>query len=187
MILRFCSGSVTPASRSRNSSAASTNTSGSCSRSNRRRICSASSCRITPLSTKMHVRRSPIARWISIAATVESTPPLRPQTTLPSPDLLADPVGRLFHERRHRPVAGAAADVEGEVAQDVGAVIGMCNLRMEEERVHSAIRRGHRRDRRVGARRRHREARPARLPRSRRGSPRRAAPREPTRTAARSA
>ena len=28
-------------------------------------ICSASSQRITPLSTKMHVRRSPMARWIS--------------------------------------------------------------------------------------------------------------------------
>ena len=26
-----------------------------------------------------------MARWISTAATVESTPPLRPQTTLPSP------------------------------------------------------------------------------------------------------
>ncbi len=39
MIFRFCSGSVTPASRSRNSVDASTNTSGSCSRSKRRRIC----------------------------------------------------------------------------------------------------------------------------------------------------
>ena len=39
---------------------------------------------MTPLSTKMHVRRSPIARWMSIAATLESTPPLRPQTTRPS-------------------------------------------------------------------------------------------------------
>ncbi len=119
MILRFCSGSVTPASRSRNSVAASAKTSGSCSRSKRLRICSASSCRITPLSTKMQVRRSPIARCISTAATVESTPPLSPQTTRPSPTCSRIRADRLLDERRHRPVAGAAADAVGEVAQDV--------------------------------------------------------------------
>ena len=66
---------------------------------------------------------------MSSAATVESTPPLRPQTTRPSPTC-----ARIFstvssHERRHRPVAGAAADVEGEVAQDLGAVIGVRDFR----------------------------------------------------------
>ena len=35
------------------------------------------------------------------------------------PDLLPDPLGRFFDERRDRPVAGAAADAVGEVPQDL--------------------------------------------------------------------
>ena len=155
MILRFCSGSVTPASRSRNSVDASTNTSGSFRRSNRRRICSASSRRSTPLSTKMHVSRSPIARWMSSAATVESTPPLKPQTTRPSPTCRANLAGRLLDKRRHRPVAGAAADVVREVAQDLEAAIGVRDFRMKEQRVEPPLLVRHRRDRSVGARRDH--------------------------------
>ena len=86
MILRLRSGSVTPSRRRGTASVASTNSSGRFIRSRKRfRTCFASSWRSTPLSTKMQVRRSPIARWISSAATAESTPPLRPQTTLPSP------------------------------------------------------------------------------------------------------
>ena len=46
---------------------------------------SASSSRIRPWSTKMQVSWSPIASWISTAATEESTPPDRPQITRPSP------------------------------------------------------------------------------------------------------
>ena len=72
-------------------------------------------------------RRS--ARWMRSAATVESTPPLSAQTTRPSPDLRADPRRRLLDERRHRPVAGAAADAVGEVAQDLEAVLGVRDLR----------------------------------------------------------
>ena len=86
MILRLRSGSVTPASLSMNRSAASTNSSGSLSFSaNRCRICVASLRRSTPLSTKTHVSRSPIARWMITAATVESTPPLSAQMTRPWP------------------------------------------------------------------------------------------------------
>ena len=105
MTLRFCSGSVTSLSRSRNRSAASTKSNGSCSLVKRSRTCAASFSRSRPLSTKMHVNRSPIARCTSSAATVESTPPERPSTTRPSPDLFADPRHALLDERRHRPVA----------------------------------------------------------------------------------
>ena len=135
MIFRFCSGSVTPARRSRNSADASTNTSGSCSRSNRLRICAASFSRSTPLSTKMHVSRSPIARCRISAATVESTPPLSAQTTRPVAHLRPDARRRLLHERRHRPVAGAAADAVGEVAEDVEAALRVHDLGMKQQRV----------------------------------------------------
>ena len=47
--------------------------------------CSPSFLRISPWSTKTHVSWSPIARCTSSAATDESTPPLSPQMTLPSP------------------------------------------------------------------------------------------------------
>ena len=47
--------------------------------------CSASFARISPWSTKMQVSWSPIASWISTAATEESTPPDRPQITRPLP------------------------------------------------------------------------------------------------------
>ena len=49
------------------------------------RTSSASDSRRSPLSTKMQVSRSPIARWISTAATDESTPPESPQMTPSSP------------------------------------------------------------------------------------------------------
>ena len=47
--------------------------------------CSPSFLRIRPWSTKTHVSWSPTARCTSSAATDESTPPLRPQITLPVP------------------------------------------------------------------------------------------------------
>ncbi len=46
---------------------------------------SASSARSRPLSTKMHVSWSPTARWTSVAATAESTPPESAQMTRPVP------------------------------------------------------------------------------------------------------
>ncbi len=47
--------------------------------------CSASFSRSRPWSTNTQVRRSPIARWISAAATDESTPPDSPSSTSSSP------------------------------------------------------------------------------------------------------
>ena len=47
--------------------------------------CSPSFLRIRPWSTNTHVSWSPTARCTSSAATDESTPPDRPQMTLPSP------------------------------------------------------------------------------------------------------
>ena len=73
-------------------------------------------------------------------------------------DLAADRVRRFLHERRHRPVAGAAADVVGEVAQDVEAVIGVCDFGMKQERVEPPLLCHHRRNRRVRAGRRHLKA-----------------------------
>ena len=122
MILRFCSGSVTPASRSRNSGDASTKTSGSCSRSNR-------VLDLLRLVEPQHAvvdedARQAIAdrlvnqqrrdRRVDAAAQAADDAAV--------PDLLRGSSPPLSsHERRHRPVAGAAADVEGEVAQDLGA------------------------------------------------------------------
>ena len=84
MILRLRSGSVTPRSFARKRFAASTNTTLRCSRSaKRRRTCAPSSLRSRPLSTNTQVRRSPMARWTSRAATEESTPPDRAQMTRP--------------------------------------------------------------------------------------------------------
>ena len=120
MILRFCSGSVTPASRSRNRSVASTNSSGSFRRSNRVRTCAASFSRSRPLSTKMHVSRSPMRpvqqhrrdRRVHAARQPAHDPARRRPCARIRADALVD-------ERRHRPVAAAAADVEREVAQDL--------------------------------------------------------------------
>ena len=125
----------------------------------RSRTCVASSSRSSPLSTKMQVSRSPMARWISSAATVESTPPLRPQTTRPSPTCVPDARGRLVDERRHRPVARAAADAVGEVPEDLEAALGVRDLGVKQQRVQRRAGVLHRRDRRVGARRDDGEAR----------------------------
>ena len=86
MVLRLFSGSVTPSSAPRNSSGASRWTRWMLKRS--RKVCttcSASPSRSRPWSTKMQVSWSPIAAWISTAATEESTPPDNPQMTRPVP------------------------------------------------------------------------------------------------------
>ena len=54
---------------------------------NSRTTSSPSPARIRPWSTKTQVSWSPIASWISTAATAESTPPERPQITRPLPTL----------------------------------------------------------------------------------------------------
>ena len=84
--LRLASGSVTPASRSRNRSAALTWT--RLTLKSRRKVsetCSASPWRSSPVSTNTQVSLSPTARWTSRAATEESTPPDRAHSTWPSP------------------------------------------------------------------------------------------------------
>ena len=86
MILRFCSGSVTPASAARNRSAASTvcrSTPVAATKS--RSTCWRSPARSSPWSTNTQVSRSPMARCTSAAATAESTPPDSPQIARPSP------------------------------------------------------------------------------------------------------
>ena len=74
-------------------------------------------------------------------------------------DLRADPSGRFVDERRHRPVARAAADVEREVAQDFECRDRCAPPPGEEQRVEPPVRRGHRGHRRVRARRRDGEPR----------------------------
>ena len=54
-------------------------------------------------------------------------------------NLRADPLGRLLDERLHRPVAGAAADAVGEIAQDLESEIGVRDLRMEQQRIQAAL------------------------------------------------
>ena len=86
MILRLASGSVTPASASKNRSWAFTwiSSTPNC-RVNVSSICSPSSLRISPVSTKTQVSWSPTALVTSAAATAESTPPESAQSTFSSP------------------------------------------------------------------------------------------------------
>ena len=79
----------------------------------------------------MQVSWSPIASWISTAATDESTPPDRPQITRPPPDLRADARDLGVAEAGHGPVAAAAGDVVGEVAQQLRAVRRVHDLGVE--------------------------------------------------------
>ena len=80
MILRFSSGSLTPASASRKRFCASTTWSSTpVAATKSRSTCSASPLRSSPWSTKTQVSWSPIARCTSAAATAESTPPDSPQ------------------------------------------------------------------------------------------------------------
>ena len=58
---------------------------------NSRTTSSPSPARIRPWSTKTQVSWSPIASWISTAATAESTPPERPQMTRPLPTWRGSP------------------------------------------------------------------------------------------------
>ncbi len=70
-------------------------------------------------------------------------------------DLLTNPPDRFVDERRDRPVAAAAADVEGKILQDFGPAFGVGDFGMEQQRVVSPLRRFHRRDRCVRAGRHH--------------------------------
>ncbi len=86
MILRFFSGSSTPASRSRKRSVASTYTRlASIWFLNMSMTCSDSPLRMRPWFTCTHMRFSPMARSMSAATTELSTPPESASSTLPSP------------------------------------------------------------------------------------------------------
>jgi len=86
IVLRFSSGSVMPASAAAKWSWARTCTSGTpkCL-PKAASTCSPSLWRISPWSTKTHVRRSPMARCTISAATALSTPPESPQMARASP------------------------------------------------------------------------------------------------------
>ena len=86
MALRFCSGSVTPARRSKKRSAARTwMSSMPWWRRNVSTTWSPSPLRMRPVSTNTQVSWAPMALCTSAAATAESTPPDSPQITRPSP------------------------------------------------------------------------------------------------------
>ena len=81
IILRFCSGSVTPVSSLRNLSLASIISTLRSSPLSRCITDTASPLRIKPVSTNKQCSLFPSARDTSTAATVESTPPLSAQRT----------------------------------------------------------------------------------------------------------
>ncbi len=87
----------------------------------------------------MQVSWSPIASWISTAATALSTPPDRPQMTRPLPTwarILAISAGA---EMRHAPVARQAGDAAHEVADQLAAARGVRHLGVELHGVELAL------------------------------------------------
>ena len=136
MILRFCSGSVTPASRSRN------RVGGVDEVERQLQLLEALARTCVRLVQAQQAvvdedARQPVAdravdehrgdRRVDAAGQAADDAAVA--------DLRRDARGRLVDERRHRPVAGAAADVEGEVAQDLGAAVGVRDLGVEQQRV----------------------------------------------------
>ena len=100
---------------------------------------------------KAQVRRSPMARCTSVAATSLSTPPLRPQMTWP----MAPPTSRYLHrildEVAGRPVAAATADALDEVAEEANPLGHVHDLGVELDPVEPALVVGDRGQRRVAA------------------------------------
>ena len=122
------------------------------------------------MSTKMQVSWSPMARWISAAVTVESTPPLSPQTT-PAVPTRARMRSRLaLDEVLHRPVGRGVADAEEEVLQQLAAARRVHHLGMELDAVALPRAVGAGGDRRVVAVRQHLSSRAGSARAGRRGS-----------------
>ena len=88
---------MTPASLARKRSRASTTMTRTPSLSKASASSSVSFLRMRPWSTWTQIRRSPTARWTSVAATAESTPPERAHRTMPSV-----PAARLCSSTRRR-------------------------------------------------------------------------------------
>ena len=93
--------------------------------------CSASFRRSRPWSTNTQVSRSPIARWISAAATDESTPPDSPSSTSSSPTCARIAATASPHVVVHVPVVAAAADVVREAREDRRALLRVRDFGME--------------------------------------------------------
>ena len=153
MILRFSSGSVTPASASRNCSAASTTFSDHPGGGDEvaARPARPRPARSRPWSTNTQVSWSPTARCTSAAATAESTPPDSPQITRLSPTCARIERDLLVDDVRLGPGRPQPGDVVQEVLQDLLAVLGVQHLGVE---LHAG----------QPARRRPRTPRPARRP-----------------------
>ena len=121
MILRFCCGSVTPLQLARGTARVASMTCRSILKWSRKVVSTSSRSflRSRPLSTKMQTSWSPIALCSSAATTEESTPPERPQMTLPLPTCSRTRRDGLLDEVAHRPGAGALADLVEEVLEDL--------------------------------------------------------------------
>ena len=144
MILRFCSGSVTPASRVEEQRRRRRRTSsGSCSRSKRSRTCAASSSRSSAVVDED--ARQPVAdravdeqrrdRRVDAAATGRRRRGPSPDLRRGSAPSLSSTNDAIVQSPR------AAADAEREVAQDLDAALGVHDLRMEQQRVEPPRRR----------------------------------------------
>jgi len=104
---------------------------------------SASFSRNRPVSTNTQVSCAPMARWISAAATAESTPPESPSRTSSPPT----PPRIFFHGLPdvigHVPGAAAPADFVNEGGEDRAALARVRHLRMELHAVEIARLVGH--------------------------------------------
>ena len=87
----------------------------------------------------MQVSASPIASCRSTAATDESTPPERPQITVPLPTWRRMRATCLGAEGRHGPVGGAARDARGEILQKRRAARRVHHFGMELHAVEAAL------------------------------------------------
>src|ERR1700753_961947 len=131
MILRFCSGSLTPSSAPRNSPAALTTLSRTPVAATKSfSTCSASPLRSSPWSTNTQCSRSPMARWTRAAATAESTPAGRPAHGDAVADLGPDLLDLLVDDARGGPARLAAGRVQ-EALQHGLAVVGVHDLGVE--------------------------------------------------------
>ena len=87
----------------------------------------------------MQVSWSPIASWISTAATALSTPPDRPQMTRPAPTSSRMRVICASRKPAIVQVPDAARDIAGEIAQQLRAVRGVDDLGMELHAVETTV------------------------------------------------
>ena len=125
----------------------------------RARTCSASPSRSRPLSTKTQVSWSPIARWISAAATDESTPPERRADHAAVADLRAD-VARSPSSMNEpaRPVAAGSRRRRTGSSRRISAPCGVCTTSGWNWRPKQPRRRPPCGERRVAERRKRLEA-----------------------------